>query len=130
MTAGSVLEAAGLLTVPLLVAIYPVDPYEVAILPAPSLMRKAWGRGIGAMTLRRWVFVDPRLLQRGGDDFAWMVVHELAHVRQWLKGPIRFLWGYLSDYLSGRRRGLNHRGAYLEVKAEREARELVTRLRG
>ena len=130
MTAGSLLESAGLLDVRLLVAVHPVDPFDIRITPAPLILRRLWGRGIAAMTVGRWVFVDPRVLEQGGEDVGWLIVHELAHARQWREGAVRFLVRYLRDYWRGRRNGLNHRGAYLDVAAEREARDLVAGLRG
>jgi len=35
----------------------------------------------------------------------------------------RFLWRYLTAYLRGRLDGLGHRGAYLGIPLEAEARE-------
>jgi hypothetical protein len=49
--------------------------------------------------------------------------HELAHVSQFAReGAARFLWRYGVSYARGRRRGLSHAAAYLEIPYEREAR--------
>ena len=50
--------------------------------------------------------------------------HELAHVSQFAAdGAARFLWRYAVSYARGRRLGLSHSAAYLEIPYEREARE-------
>jgi hypothetical protein len=52
-----------------------------------------------------------------------LLVHELIHVRQWKElGVLRFLWRYIAAYLSARMRGQGHRGAYLAIPLEVEAR--------
>jgi hypothetical protein len=49
--------------------------------------------------------------------------HELAHVTQFAReGSARFVWRYAVSYARGRRRGLSHAAAYLEIPYEREAR--------
>jgi len=53
--------------------------------------------------------------------------HELAHVSQFAReGFARFLWRYAASYARGRRRGLSHGAAYLEIPYEREARAAET----
>lgn len=54
--------------------------------------------------------------------------HELAHVSQFgVEGAARFLWRYALCYARGRRLGLSHTAAYLEIPYEREAREAEER---
>jgi Domain of unknown function (DUF4157) len=77
--------------------------------------------GASGMTVGHFV-----LLKRGREDDARLLAHELVHVRQWREqGPLRFLWRYFTAYLSGRRRGLGHRAAYLAIPFEEEARQLA-----
>jgi hypothetical protein len=74
--------------------------------------------GVDAMTLDRWIFV-----RRGHEHDERLLTHELVHVRQWReRGVVRFLREYLGAYFAGRRRGLNHREAYLAIPLEQEAR--------
>jgi len=77
--------------------------------------------GAGGMTVGRFV-----LIRRGREGDERLLAHELVHVRQWREqGWLRFLWRYFTDYFKGRRRGLGHRGAYLAIPFEAEARELA-----
>ena len=102
-----------------------VDIDSVAIRSAPKWMVRTWRGNIAAMTLPWAIYVRRDVL--GGDSLrlAGLVSHELVHVRQWQQlGTIRFLRQYLRDYLRGRRQGLNHNQAYLEISLEREAREI------
>jgi hypothetical protein len=100
----------------------PVDPDHVSVRSAPKLMRHLWGKGISAMTFPNTVFIDPVVLTRR-DGPGLLLVHELIHVHQWKElGVTRFLWRYLAAYLSGRMRGQGHRGAYLAIPLEVEAR--------
>lgn len=106
--------------------IHPVDPETVQIRPAPTLLQRVWGEGIRAMTLGRTIFLDPALISAAQDRAGLLLVHELVHVRQWHQlGVLRFLWRYLSAYLRGRFDGLGHRGAYLAIPLEVEAREVA-----
>ena len=77
------------------------------------------------MTLPWAIYVRRDVL--GGDPFplAILLEHELVHVSQWQRlGMARFLKRYLSDYLAGRRKGLNHHRAYLAISLEKEARDI------
>ena len=130
MTAGELLERTGLDTPELKVLIHPITPGRIAVRPAPAIMRGVWGKGINAMTIRRSIYVDPTLLVSHERRLGLLVVHELAHARQWLSlGAFGFLRRYLSGYLIGRLRGLGHRDAYLAIDLEVEARELAERFR-
>ena len=81
------------------------------------------------MTIKNWIFVDPKYLKGDRDRLAVLAIHELVHARQWCDlGVLGFLRRYGSDYVSGRRQGLSHRDAYLEIGLEVEAREVQARL--
>jgi hypothetical protein len=111
--------------------IHPIRPESVQIRPAPRWLRRVWGKGIRAMTIRHRVYVEPDLLTGQTRKDALLLVHELVHVRQWHDlGVFGFLWRYLSDYLRGRLKGLDHRKAYLEISLEREARRLAALFEG
>ncbi|HVR79911.1 MAG TPA: DUF4157 domain-containing protein [Acidimicrobiia bacterium] len=106
--------------------VYPVQPESVRILPAPHVLRRVWGEGIRAMTLRQTIFVDPPVLGGKMVGSRSLLAHELVHVRQWFElGVLGFLWRYLGGYLRGRLSGLGHREAYLGIELEVEARRLA-----
>ena len=129
MNAGQLLQAGGVDSMQVRLLVHPIDPDSVRIRPAPRLVQKIWGRGIRAMTLRNTILLDPLLLTAAQDRAGILLVHELAHVRQWHDlGVARFLWRYLTAYLRGRRDGLGHRGAYLGIPLEVEARETAALL--
>ena len=129
MNAGQLLQAGGVDSVRVRLLVHPVDPDSVLIRPAPWVVQKIWGRGIRAMTLRNTILLDPLLLTAAQDRAGILLVHELVHVRQWHDlGVARFLWRYLTAYLEGRRDGLGHRGAYLGIPLEVEARETAALL--
>ena len=93
-------------------------------------MMRFWGSGIQAMTVRRWIFVDPGLLNGDRAKLSLLIIHELVHVRQWSDlGVLGFLSSYLGSYLRGRRNGLNHRDSYRAIDLEVEAREIQARFR-
>lgn len=102
------------------------DLDTVPVRPAPAWMRLLWRRGTAAMTLPWGIYVDP--VRLGDRELSLLILHELVHVRQWRSfGTRRFLWTYVKDYASGRRRGLDHTAAYLGIRFEREARMAVAR---
>ena len=106
--------------------VYPVQPESVRVLPAPRVLRRIWGEGIRAMTLRHTIFVDPPVLGGTMVGSRSLLVHELVHVRQWFElGVLGFLWRYLAGYLRGRLSGMGHREAYLGIELEVEARRLA-----
>jgi hypothetical protein len=77
--------------------------------------------GAGGLTIGRFV-----LIRRGREHDDRLLAHELVHVRQWREqGRLRFVGRYLAAYLRGRRRGLDHRAAYLAIPFEAEARALA-----
>ena len=54
-----------------------------------------------------------------------LVAHELVHVQQFKRqGVIRFSYRYVSEYLKNRFDGEDHKTAYLNISAEKEARVL------
>ena len=98
----------------------------VPVRPAPGWMRAIWTRGTAALTLPWAIYVDPARLTDPG--IGVLLLHELVHVRQWRRvGSVRFLWTYLRDYVSARRRGLDHDAAYQRIRFEKEARVAVAR---
>lgn len=130
MNAGRVLTEAGVDTDELRVLIHPIQPEQVWLRSATPLMMRFWGSGIQAMTVRRWIFVDPGLLNGDRAKLSLLIIHELVHVRQWSDlGVLGFLSSYLGSYLRGRRNGLNHRDSYRAIDLEVEAREIQARFR-
>ena len=126
MNAAELLVARGLDSFRLRLLIYPIQPESVQVRAAPRLMKRFWGKGIRAMTLRRTIFVDPAFLSEPQGRSGVLLVHELVHVRQWHDlGVLRFLWRYMGGYLRGRLSGLGHREAYLGIELEVEARRLA-----
>lgn len=95
----------------------------VSIRPAPRALRWMWGEGTAAMALPWGVYVRADLLFGDPGRLGPLLLHELTHLRQWRQlGVIRFLGRYVGQYLRGRFGGLDHRGAYLAISLEREAR--------
>ena len=130
MNAGRVLTESGVDTDELRVLIHPIQPEQVSLRSAPRLMMRFWGSGIKAMTLRRRIFADPKVLNGDKAKLSLLVIHELVHVRQWHDlGVFGFLGRYLRSYLRGRRDGLNHRDSYRAIDLEVEAREIQARFR-
>jgi hypothetical protein len=122
------LRAGGLDAIRVRLLVDPVDPEQVVVRSAPRLMRRFWGKGISALTLPNRIYVDPSVLARTPGP-GLLLVHELIHVRQWAElGVARFLWRYLSAYLGGRMRGMDHRTAYLAIPLEVEARAAAGRM--
>jgi Domain of unknown function (DUF4157) len=129
MNASEVLGRSGLQVGELLEAIRPVRPESVSVKTAPALMRRLWGQGIQAMTLGYNVYVDPRVIAGPARRFGLLMAHELVHVRQWREqGLFGFSGRYLTGYLHGRRERLGHRGAYLQIEQELEARAIASRV--
>jgi hypothetical protein len=123
-----ILAEAGYDSEELRAALHPVDLNRVRVIPASRLVQAFWAEGIHAMTLTRWVLVDPQVLNGDRRRLGRLLVHELVHVRQWSDyGVIGFLRRYLGDYLRVRRRGVGHRMAYWSNRLEAEARETTSR---
>jgi hypothetical protein len=128
VNAGRILTASGVDIDELKVLIHPIRPEQVWLRSASPLMMRIWGPGIQAMTVSRWIFVDPRALNGDRARLSLLIIHELVHVRQWSDlGVLGFLRRYLSDYLRGRRDGLSHRDSYMAIPLEIEARHLQSR---
>ena len=129
MNVGRLLRETGMDSDLLGVLIYPVRPEQLRLRAASPLIMKFWGRGIQAVTIKDWMFVDPAYLNGDRDRLARLAIHELVHVRQWHEfGAIGFLRRYGIDYLDGRRRGLTHRDAYMNIELEEEARQVQDRV--
>jgi maleylpyruvate isomerase len=78
--------------------------------------------GADAMALGRTVIVRKDMVGKTSLDH--LLRHELTHVEQWRTlGVVGFARVYLGEYFAGRRRGLNHRDAYLAISLEQEARQ-------
>ena len=100
------------------------DIDRAPIQPAPNWMVRIWRGNVAAMTLPWAIYVRGDVLAGDASRLSHLIEHELVHVRQWQQlGTKRFLRLYLSGYLNGRWRGLNHNQAYLAISLEREARE-------
>lgn len=129
MNVGRLLRETGRDSDQLRALVDPVQPNHLMLKAASPLMMRMWGSGIQAMTVKNWIFVDPKYLKGDRDRLAVLAIHELVHARQWHDlGLAGFLRRYGSDYLGGRRQGLSHRDAYLEIALEVEAREVQARL--
>lgn len=73
------------------------------------------------MTIGRFIFLRGDKILDGPNT---LLAHELVHVRQFFEqGPVRFIYRYLSDYLTNLIRLKNHHQAYLQIPFEIEARE-------
>lgn len=128
MNAARILTSAGVDIDALRTELGRVDPARVNVWPAGRLVRLLWRSGVRGVTLFRMVLADPEVLDARPDRLARFVVHELVHVRQFSDhGYLRFMASYLSEYWRGRLRGLDHRTAYLAIRAEVEAREIAAR---
>lgn len=128
MNAGRLLRETGYDTDALRVRISPVDPDRVNVWPASEFLRRLWRPGIRGVTIWKWVFVDPELLDGERDRLARLVIHELVHLRQVIdQGYLRFTARYVVEYLKGRLEGKDGRQAYRDISAEVEARELTSR---
>ena len=86
-------------------------------------------KGSDGITLGSLVIV------REGKDSAYLLRHELVHVRQWRRyGVVGFGVRYVGSYLLWRLRRKGHKGAYLRIPMEIEAdwvarRQLATAVR-
>lgn len=129
MNAGRLLREVGYDGEALRLHLAPVDPDEVNVWPASSLLTKVWRRGISGVTYGRFVMVSPEMMRGDRERLARLVIHELVHVRQFkVSGYLPFMIRYLSQYIAGRFDGKTARQAYLDIAAETEARELTEKL--
>ena len=79
-------------------------------------------RAVG-ITLGRHIYITRCVFDEQGDLPLSLVVHEVAHVAQYLnEGSAMFLARYLRDYAVGLAKGLSDREAYLAIPHEVEAR--------
>jgi hypothetical protein len=123
-TAGSLLRAAGVDLAEVRRLLPGLEPYEVAVRPAPAAVRAVWGPSTAAMAMAGVVWVRPDLLVPGRLP-PGLLLHELVHTRQWRRmGRVGFLRRYLGAYAAGRLRGLSHHDAYMAIPQEDEARRL------
>lgn len=109
------------------VRLLPVVPEQVRVRPLPVRLpgQVSW---VAAITLPWGIYVRPDVLAGSSERLADLIVHELAHARQWRTlGPVAFLVRYLGDYLWGRARGHGHRQAYRRIRLEEEAELLASR---
>ena len=106
-----------------------VDPGRVAVYRAAWWFRRLWASGITAVALPWGIYLHPRRLEAPIESLGPLMVHELTHIAQWRRlGPLGWARTYLGDYLRGRRRGLDHRMAYLAIGLEKEARDVARRV--
>jgi hypothetical protein len=120
----AILRAGGLDPVRVAEACGLADVDVAPVKPAPAWMERMWRGPVAAMALPWGVYVKRDRL--GDPGLAPLVMHELVHVRQWrTQGAVRFLLGYVGEYLGGRLRGLSHGQAYLAISAESEARRIA-----
>ncbi len=124
MNAGRIVRRAGHDVEVLRKRLAPIDPDRVNIYPASSVVRLLLRDGIRAVTLWKWVLIDPELLKAGSDDqVAEVVIHEMVHLKQYAElGLWGFARSYLGEYLRARANGESPDHAYLNLTAEREAR--------
>jgi hypothetical protein len=95
----------------------------------PAWLRPFLQRGVIGITLGRRVYLSPRLMDRSEEEMRRIVQHELAHVRQVHElGLPRFLYRYVREYISLRRRGFSSSDAYRRISFEVEAEAAETRL--
>lgn len=81
-------------------------------------------RGADAITVGRVISV-----RRGHDRSAYLIHHELVHVRQWRRhGAVSFLVRYTGAYVRNRARGFPHAAAYRRIPFEIEADWVARRL--
>jgi hypothetical protein len=129
-SAAEAVRAAGIDEERLAVTLPRVSPSRVPVWRAAAWFRRVWPQGIVAMALPWGVYLSPEALERDPAGLGTLIVHELTHIEQWRRlGPLGWARSYLGDYVSGRRRGLGHHGAYRAVRLEVEARETAASLR-
>ena len=129
MNAGRVLRAAGYDSPELRVRVAPVNPDQVNVYPASRALRGLWRQGVRGVTLWKWVLIDPEVMRGDQDRLAKIIIHELVHLRQYIdQGWFRFTVNYLGEYWRARFRGEVHRHAYLNISAEKEAREMTAHI--
>jgi len=100
-----------------------LDLAEIRVRKAPPWLI---GRSYAGIALPWGVHLRPGLPQRQALP---TLLHELVHMEQWRRcGMVRFSLQYLAEYARGRLAGRGHRIAYLEIRAEDEARRRTVEL--
>lgn len=88
---------------------------KVRLIRVPFLLPAVDGLTIGRWVLLRGDRIDHRTSK--------LIAHELVHVRQFAElGAVRFVWRYVSEYLTNLVRVRSHRQAYENISLEIEAR--------
>lgn len=89
----------------------------------PAWLRAFLRKNVLGIALGRRIYLSPHLLEEGEERFLEIIRHELAHVDQVRKlGLTRFLYRYVAEYVTNRRRGLAPDDAYAAISFEHEAR--------
>jgi hypothetical protein len=93
--------------------------------PRSAIAHIALAARASGITLGRRIYIRSELFGADGSLDRWLVVHEVAHVVQYLRdGHARFLTRYLAEYAAGMARGLKDYDAYLAISYEVEARRV------
>lgn len=91
----------------------------------PLLLAPLLRKTVLAITIGRWIWIHPRVLEHAPKTLAALLRHEMVHVAQYERdGTARFLFRYVWEYLRGRWSGMGHWEAYRAISYEREAWEL------
>jgi hypothetical protein len=110
------------------VRLLPIVPEQVEVRFRPDWSKWLWPRWAAAMTLPWGIYLRPDQADADPEALGRLIAHELVHARQWkTHGLVGFLGHYLTDYLRGRLRRLNHREAYRAISMETEARSFDSR---
>lgn len=98
------------------------NPYALHA-PRGMIAHIALHQRASGITLGHKIYITSRLFDEDGSLPLSLVIHEVAHVAQYLRdGRVGFLARYLKDYARGLARGLDDRDAYLAIPHEIEAR--------
>lgn len=104
----------------------PMRPSSWKLTGLRSVIAKvALSNQAAGITLGHKIYIRQTLFDEDGSLPLELVVHEVAHVAQYLRdGTFGFLTKYLRDYADGRGRGLGDHDAYLAIPHEVEARKV------
>lgn len=112
-----------------LIALSPA-PWSKLHMPRELVAHLALAGRASGITLGCKVYIQETLFDGDGELPLSLVVHEVAHVAQYLReGTAGFLARYLTHYARGLARGLSDRDAYLAIPHEVEARRAEEALR-
>jgi hypothetical protein len=108
--------------------IVPLIPMLASIRGPTSLIAAiALSNRASGITLGRYIYIQQQLFGPAMQLDPTLVVHEVAHVAQYLRdGHLTFLTRYLFDYAQNLRRGLPDYQAYLAIPYEVEARHVAS----